>query len=99
MFRVVKLLSLLISLTLGSEKVYDGFKVYDIKVKSESDLKFLKYLDVYEGEVRSLDFLSFHNNVNDIVKLLVKPEEQDFIEAQFKSRELDYKIMLDNVQE
>ena len=57
-----------------SANVYEGFKIYDIEVKSEHDLKFLRNLDESEGEKRSLDFLSFHRNVNDKVKLMVKPE-------------------------
>ena len=78
---------------------YDGFKVYDIEVKSEHDLEILRNLEESEGEKRSLDFLSFHRNVNDKVKLMVKPDEQKYIEGLFKEKKLNYKMTVDNVQE
>lgn len=80
-------------------KVYDGYKVYDIKPKNEKDLKFLKNLDSTEGDKRSLDFLSFHNNFNDVVRLMVKPEEQSFIEGLLETEKLDYKVTVDNIQQ
>lgn len=83
----------------SSEKVYEGYKVYDIAVKSQKDLNYLKDLDTYEGEERSLDFLSFHNNVGDTVRLMVEPSEQRYIEKLFKIKKLDYKISVHNVQE
>jgi hypothetical protein len=80
------------------EKHYDQFKVYDIRVKDEGQLTLLKNLDTHEGETRSLDFLSLHNNVNDVAKLLVKPEEQSYVEEFFKLNSLDYKVVSKNVQ-
>lgn len=99
MFRKFLFLSFVLSLAVGSEKVYEGFKVYDIKVKSQDDLKFLKDLDESEGEERSLDFLSFHNNVGDTVRLMVEPYEQKYIEKLFKVKKIDYKVTVNNVQE
>lgn len=83
---------------LVSEKVYDGYKVYDIQPKTEDDLKFLKNLDSVEGEKRSLDFLSLHNNVKDVVRLLVKPDEQNYIEGLFRAENLDFKVTVENIQ-
>jgi hypothetical protein len=80
------------------EKNYNQFKVYDIRVKDEGQLTLLKNLDTHEGETRGLDFLSLHNNVNDVAKLLVKPEEQSYVEEFFKLNSLDYKVVSKNVQ-
>lgn len=99
MVLVVKLLVVLISSACASEKVYEGFKVYDIKAKSKNELMFLKNLEESEGDLRSLDFLSFHNNVDDVVRLLVKPDEQAYIESLFTGEKIDYKVTLDNIQE
>lgn len=99
MVLVLKLLVFITSSALASEKVYEGFKVYDIKANSESDFRFLKNLEDSEGDSRSLDFLSFHNNVNDVVRLLVKPDEQDYIESLLTKEKIDYKVTLDNIQE
>lgn len=96
---VLKILLIIVSSTFAIEKVYNGFKVYDIKPGSEDDLKFLQNFDTLEGDARSLDFLSFHNNVDDVVRLLVKPEEQNYIEDLFKSQKLNFKVSIDNVQE
>lgn len=97
-----RLLLLVLSSALASEfvseNVYDGYKVYDIKPKSEEDLKFLKNLDSVEGDKRSLDFLSFHNSVNDVVRLMVKPDEQNYIEDLFKAENVDYKVTVENIQ-
>lgn len=99
MFLVAKLLVVIFSSAFATEKVYEGFKVYDISAKSENDLKFLKNLEDTEGYSRSLDFLSFHNNVNDVVRLLVKPDEQDYIESLFTREKINYKVTVDNIQE
>jgi Carboxypeptidase activation peptide len=99
MFRRILVVSFVLSIALGSEKVYEGFKVYEIKVKSQEDLNFLENLDNIEGEERSLDFLSFHNNVGDTVRLMVEPLEQRYIEKLFKVKKIDYKVTVNNVQE
>lgn len=82
-----------------SEKNYEGFKVYDIKTKTEDDLKFLKDLEAFEGDERSLDFLSFHNNVGDVVRLTVMPSQQNYIENLLQSRNIEYKVKTGNLQE
>lgn len=82
-----------------SEKVYNGYKVYDISVKSEDDLTALKDLDTFEGEKRELDFLSFHNNLQDDVRVMVKPDEQKFVEEFLGNKNLNFKIVTENVQE
>lgn len=81
------------------ENIYNGYKVYDISAKSQEDLEFLKNLKLSEGERRSLDFLSFHNNVKDIIRLLVKPEEQIYIEKLLKQKGIDFKVAVENIQE
>lgn len=91
------LFALLLQICL-SEKVYDGYKVYDIKIQNEKELNLLKNLETFEGEARDLDFLSFHNNINDVVKLMVKPNEQKFVEDLFKQNELSYNVVSDNAQ-
>lgn len=98
-FRLLFLiLSSAVASELVDEKVYDGYKVYDIKPRTENDLKFLKNLESIEGDKRSLDFLSFHNNVNDIVQLMVKPDEQNYIEGVFKAENFDFKVTVENIQ-
>lgn len=82
-----------------SEKVYNGYKVYDITVNTEDDLEALKNLDTSEGEKRELDFLSFHNNLHDDVRVMVKPEEQNFIEEFLEKKNLNFKVLTENVQE
>jgi hypothetical protein len=82
-----------------SEKVYNGYKVYDINVETEDDLTALKNLDTVEGEKRELDFLSFHNNLQDDVRVMVKPEEQNYIEEFFGKKNLNFKVVTENVQE
>lgn len=99
MAQPLKLLLLLVSSVLATDKVYDGYKVYDIKPKSEGDLIFLRNLDTFEGDARSLDFLSFHNNLNDNVRLMVKPDEQSYIENLLKTKRVEYQVVTDNVQE
>lgn len=94
-----KFLVLTVTSAYAVDNVYYGYKVYDIKAKSKEDLAFLKYLDNNEGEKRSLDFLSFHNNIDDIVKLLVKPDEQNYVENLFKEKEIDFKVAVENIQE
>jgi hypothetical protein len=94
---MLRILVLLICSAFASEKVYDGYKVYDIKPNSADDLTVLRNLDLLEGEKRSLDFLSFHNNF-DVVQLMVKPEEQNYIENLFETKNLDYKVTVENVQ-
>ena len=81
-----------------SNKVYDGFKVYDIKVKNQNELKLLENFEANEAEKRELDFLSLHNNVNDVTRVVVKPSEQKFVENFFKQNKLDFKISSDNIQ-
>lgn len=95
---MLKVLYLILASALASENVYSGFKVYDIKARSADDLKLLQNLEALEGESRSLDFLSFHNNLDDDIRLLVKPEEQNFIENLFKTNKLNYKVSIDDVQ-
>lgn len=85
--------------TASSEKVYNGYKVYDISVRSEDDLAALKNLDTSDGENRELDFLSFHNNLQDDVRVMVKPEEQKFVESFLTEKNLNFKIVSENVQE
>lgn len=96
---MLKKISLALFLTLISysltEKVYDGYKVYDITVKSKEELQMLKNLDTDE---RELDFLSLHDNIDDAVRLLVKPTEQKYIEDLFKEKKFNYKIVSDNIQ-
>lgn len=96
---LIKVIAVTALLSLTSSEVYKGYKVYDIKVKTQKDLTFLKNLDVIEGDDRELDFLSFHNNVNDVVRLLVKPDEQQFIEHLLKTRKLEYTVKVENIQE
>lgn len=96
---MLKLLLLIVSAAVVTAKVYEGFKVYDIDVKSNDELEFLRNLDEIEGDKRSLDFLSFHNNLEDTVKLLVNPKEQTFIEDLFLKKKLDYRVVVDNAQE
>jgi hypothetical protein len=82
-----------------SRNHYTNFKVYDITTKSQDDLKFLRDLDSIEGEERSLDFLSLHNKVGDVAQLVVMPEHQNYIENLFESRNIEYKVKTDNLQE
>ncbi|KAL7048123.1 hypothetical protein ACKWTF_003225 [Chironomus riparius] len=81
-----------------SKKVYDGYKVYDIKVKNQNELKLLENFEANEVEKRELDFLSLHNNVNDVARVVVKPSEQKFVENFFKQNKLDYKVSSNNIQ-
>lgn len=76
-----------------AHKVYNGYRVYDIKVKNEEELTVLKNLETFESEERELDFLSFHNNVEDTVKLMVKPSEQKYIENVFHHNKIDFKTV------
>lgn len=82
-----------------SNKVYDGYKVYDIKVKNQNELKLLENLEANEAVKRDLDFLSLHNNVNDVARVVVKPSEQKFVENFFKQNKLDYEITSHNIQQ
>lgn len=82
-----------------SKKVYDGYKVYDIKVKNQNELKLLENFEANEVEKRELDFLSLHNNVNDVARVVVKPSEQKFVENFFKQNKLDYKVSSNNIQQ
>lgn len=97
MLLLLNILFVSISAAIAQEKVYDGFKVYDIKVKSTDDLKFLKNLETFAGDEKSLDFFSFHNNVDDKVKLLVGPKDQNYIEELFGKRKLEFSV-IDDVQ-
>ena len=92
------ILVLIVSFAYAVENVYDGYKVYDIKAKSEKDLIFLKNLQMEEGVRGSLDFLSLHNNVDEIVKLVVKPDEQKYVENLFKQKGIEYKVTVENIQ-
>lgn len=94
LFLIVTLITLC-----ASKRVYEGFKVYDINVRNQNDLNLLKNLDSNEGERRELDFLSLHNNVNDVARVVVKPSEQKFIEDYFRKNKLDYEVRSDNIQE
>lgn len=96
---MLKLFLLIFSATGIAAKVYEGFKVYDIDVKTKDELEFLRNLDEIEGDKRSLDFLSFHNNLDDTVKLLVNPQEQTFVEDFFLKKKLNYRVAVDNAQE
>jgi len=86
------------SVNAESDKLYEGFKVYDIKVKSEDDLEILRNLENDEGDKRSLDFWSFHHNVDDNVRLMVKPEEQKFVESFLNNNKIEYDVAIENVQ-
>lgn len=94
-----KFFVLLVTSANAIENVYDGYKVYDVKAKSEKDLQFLKNLETSEGEQRSLDFFSLHNNFNDVVRLMVKPEEQNYVEDIFIQKNIDFKVTVENIQE
>lgn len=98
---VLKLLFVITSIAIASEseKIYEGYKVYDIKTKSEDELTFLKNLEADEGYERSLDFLSLHNRVGDVAQLAVMPSEQRYIENLFKSKKIDYRVKTKNLQE
>lgn len=89
----------LFSSVFAAESVYDGYKVYDIKVQTAADLNVLENLELADSEARSLDFLSFHNRIGDVAKLAVKPEEQSFIEDLFRVNNLDYEVTVKNLQE
>jgi hypothetical protein len=82
----------------NEEKVYEGFKVYDISPKNEKDLEILLRLSSVDSEGSSLDFLSFHNNVNDVVSVAVNPEQTKFIESFLSENQLDYKVKSSNLQ-
>jgi Carboxypeptidase activation peptide len=99
MFWRVWLLSLVSVFFVTTAEVYDGYKVYDIKAKSEADLTFLKNLDTIEGDERSLDFLSFHNDVDEPIQLLVAPAEQKYIEKLLKIKKIEYKVAVADIQE
>jgi hypothetical protein len=81
-----------------NEKVYEGFKVYDISPKNQKDLNALLRLSSEDSEGSSLDFLSFHNNVNDVVSVAVNPEQIKFIESFLNKNQLEYKIKTSNLQ-
>jgi Carboxypeptidase activation peptide len=83
----------------SAEKAYDRYKVYNIKLKNNEELQFIQNLEENEGEKRELDFLSLHNNVDDMVQVMVKPEEQNYIEGVFEKNTLNYEIAVENVQE
>lgn len=98
---VAKLFFAYLSAVIASEnrKVYEGYKVYDIKTKSHDDLTFLRDLEITDGDERSLDFLSLHNNVGDVARLVVMPEHQNYIENMFESRNIGYIVKTSNLQE
>ena len=80
-----------------AEKFYEGFKVYDIKLKSQDDFKFLMQLEQH-GSSRGLDFWSLHNDLNELARVLVKPSEQRFFEDSLKKQHLHYEVVIADVQ-
>lgn len=97
-FKCLFYVSWFLTLSIVAENVYDGYKVYDINLRNQEDLNFLNNLEELEGEERALDFWSLHNNLDDVVRVMVKPDEQNYIENEFKRHSLDYKITIENVQ-
>lgn len=83
----------------ASDKVYKDFKIYDIKPKNEKDLNILKKLEDEESDLDSrVDFLSFHNNLNDFVRVAVEPKRQNYFEKILMENEIDFKIKTSNLQ-
>lgn len=92
-------LLLLASAVFATEKPYVEFKIYDIKPNTVEEQRVLRNLEELDGEKRSLDFLSFHNNLNDVVKLMVKPEEQEYVEEFLSLNNIDWRVTVKNIQE
>lgn len=92
-------LLLLASAVFATEKPYVEFKIYDIKPNTVEEQRVLRNLEELDGEKRSLDFLSFHNNLNDVVKLMVKPEEQKYVEEFLSLNNIDWRVTVKNIQE
>lgn len=99
MLKRIFVLLVVVHCCVSSEKVYDGYKVYDIDVKNEEELTILRDFEKSDGEKRDLDFLSFHKNVDDNVRLMVKPSEQKYVEGVFRANNFNFKTITENVQE
>ncbi|CAH0728590.1 unnamed protein product, partial [Brenthis ino] len=74
---------------------YDNFSLYRIYAKSERDLKFLNGLE----ESSDLHLWKSANKIGDYVSIIASPTKKVQLEESFKNRNINYDIMLKNVQE
>ncbi len=99
MVKKILIITLILNLYVNaSGKVYNGYKIYDVSLKSEDDFTTLKNLYETDGEKRELDFLSLHKNLNDDVRIMVKPDEQNFFEKFLDEKNLKFQLKSENVQ-
>ncbi|KAJ3629057.1 hypothetical protein MTP99_013480 [Tenebrio molitor] len=81
-------------LGLGTGTTYDGYKVYKIFAKTESENVFLRHL---ESDPR-YDFWSRINKVGKPVTVMASPEVQNELEQYLLSHKMDHSLEIDNVQ-
>lgn len=93
---ILKIFFLTILSAICAEKVrYDNFSLYRIYAQSEKDLKFLNGLE----ESSDLHLWKSANKIGDYVSIIASPTKKVQLEESFKSRNINYDIMLKNIQE
>lgn len=75
-------------------KTYDGYKVFNIAIKNQTDLNIVK--DVQNRNIG--EFWEDFFNVNEVVKVMVAPEKQaQFLEV-LKTTDVEVTEVIDDLQ-
>ncbi|CAG4957138.1 unnamed protein product [Colias eurytheme] len=95
---ILKLILLSVfSVIVVSQKVrYDNYSLYKIIPETDDHVDFLK--DLHE-ESDGLDFWIPPSNVGEYVSLVASPERKHELEHSLKRRDINYNVMLQNIQE
>ncbi|XP_045502738.1 zinc carboxypeptidase-like [Colias croceus] len=95
---ILKLILLSVfSVIVVSQKVrYDNYSLYKIVPETDDHVDFLK--DLHE-ESDGLDFWIAPSNVGEYVSLVASPEKQHELEHSLQRRDINYNVMLQNIQE
>ncbi|XP_030764995.1 carboxypeptidase B-like [Sitophilus oryzae] len=74
---------------------YEGYKVYEIVAHDMTEVHFLRELEKQDG----LDFIKKAHHLDDPNDIVVAPKDQENFEKILKGNGLEYKIIVQNVEE
>ena len=93
---LLKFVFLLFLSFISAEKVrYDNYALYRIHAQNGSDVKFLNKIE----ESNDLYIWKSAVNVGDYVSIVVSPKNRVTFEDDLKKKNINYEIMLENIQE
>ncbi|KAJ8919789.1 hypothetical protein NQ315_006318 [Exocentrus adspersus] len=93
------LLALGVGVSLAEKVRFDNYTLYRLTPNNEESLSFLQELEEATDAPSEYNFWSSPVKVGAEVDIMVPPHRSRFFEAAAKSRQMDFQVVMDNVQE